>query len=171
MEIERKFTIKRLPENLEQYEKKEIEQGYLCTKPTVRIRKSNENYILTYKSRIGMEEKPDEVALTCEEIELPLTKEAYEHLKVKIDHHLISKTRYLIPLKDGLKVELDVFQGNLKGLVFAEVEFPNEEAAASFEIPDWFRNDVSFDKRFKNTFLSEVASLEEIDYNEVFGFM
>ncbi|MDF2590492.1 MAG: adenylate cyclase, partial [Anaerocolumna sp.] len=78
MEIERKFTIKRLPENLEQYEKKEIEQGYLCTKPTVRIRKSNENYILTYKSRIGMEEKPDEVALTCEEIELPLTKEAYE---------------------------------------------------------------------------------------------
>ncbi|MDF2589879.1 MAG: adenylate cyclase, partial [Anaerocolumna sp.] len=97
--------------------------------------------------------------------------EAYEHLKVKIDHHLISKTRYLIPLKDGLKVELDVFQGNLKGLVFAEVEFPNEEAAATFEIPDWFRNDVSFDKRFKNTFLSEVASLEEIDYNEVFGFM
>ena len=30
MEIEKKFQIKRLPEQLEQYPKKEIEQGYLC---------------------------------------------------------------------------------------------------------------------------------------------
>ena len=41
MEIERKFTIKELPDHLEQYEKREIEQAYLCKKPTIRIRKSN----------------------------------------------------------------------------------------------------------------------------------
>lgn len=42
LEIERKFLIKRenLPENLEQYPSKAIEQGYLCTEPVVRIRKS-----------------------------------------------------------------------------------------------------------------------------------
>ncbi len=51
MEIERKFRIRRLPESLEQYPYLQIEQGYLCTKPVVRIRKSNEDYILTYKSK------------------------------------------------------------------------------------------------------------------------
>ena len=53
LEIERKFLVKRenLPENLEQYPSKAIEQGYLCTEPVVRIRKSNDNYYLTYKSK------------------------------------------------------------------------------------------------------------------------
>ena len=53
LEIERKFLVKRenLPENLEQYPSKAIEQGYLCTEPVVRIRKSNDNYFLTYKSK------------------------------------------------------------------------------------------------------------------------
>lgn len=32
MEIERKYLIDRLPENLEQYECKHIEQGYLNTR-------------------------------------------------------------------------------------------------------------------------------------------
>lgn len=162
MEIERKFQIKIIPENLEQYAKKEIEQGYLCTKPVVRIRKSNENYILTYKSRIGMESKPDEVALTCEEVELSLTQESYEHLRLKTDNNLITKTRYLIPLDNGLTVELDVFHGHLEGLLFAEVEFPTEEAAADFQPPEWFGLDVSFDKRYKNNYLSKVDSLSEL---------
>ena len=82
MEIERKFTIKRLPENLEQYEKKRIEQGYLCTNPVVRVRRSNENYYMTYKGG-GM--------MSREEYNLPLTKEGYEHLVAKHDGRLIQK--------------------------------------------------------------------------------
>ena len=97
------FLIKRenLPENLEQYPSKAIEQGYLCTEPVVRIRKSNDNYYLTYKSK-GL--------LAREEYNLPLTKEAYEHLKPKADGIVISKVRYVIPEKDGLSIELDVFK-------------------------------------------------------------
>ena len=49
MEIERKYLPKYLPENLEQYKKKKIAQGYLCTNPVVRIRRSNDDYYLTYK--------------------------------------------------------------------------------------------------------------------------
>ena len=107
MEIERKFLIKRenLPENLEQYPSKAIEQGYLCTEPVVRIRKSNDNYYLTYKSK-GL--------LAREEYNLPLTKEAYEHLKPKADGIVISKIRYVIPEKDGLSIELDVFKAPTK---------------------------------------------------------
>ena len=72
MEIEKKFQVKILPENLEEFPKKEIEQGYLCVNPVVRIRKSNERFILTYKSRNGVEKTiPD--AQTSQEIEAPLT--------------------------------------------------------------------------------------------------
>ena len=102
MEIERKYLIDRLPENLEQYECKHIEQGYLNTDPVVRIRKSNDKYTLTYKG----------AGLMCrEEYNLPLTKESYEHMRPKADGILISKTRYLIPEKDRLTIELDVFDG------------------------------------------------------------
>ena len=62
MEIERKFLVKELPSKLEQYKCKVIEQGYLCNNPTIRIRKSNEDYILTYKSKFGIEKDENRTA-------------------------------------------------------------------------------------------------------------
>ncbi len=148
MEIERKFLVKRenLPENLEQYPSKAIEQGYLCTEPVVRIRKSNDNYYLTYKSK-GL--------LAREEYNLPLTKEAYEHLKPKADGIVISKIRYVIPEKDGLSIELDVFKAPYEGLLLAEVEFPNEEAAHAYQPPKWFGEDVTYSAEYHNSTLSK----------------
>ncbi len=166
MEIERKFTIKKLPENLEQYEKKEIEQVYLCRKPTLRARKSNEDYILTYKSKQGLQRAENATARACEEVELPLTKEAYEHLKEKADGSVISKTRYLIPLTQNRKIEMDVFHGYLEGLMFAEVEFDSEEEAAAFQLPDWFGEDVTFDHRYSNAVMTRYSSLKELMESE-----
>ena len=51
MEIERKFLVKKLPESLGQYKKREIEQAYLCNDPVVRVRRDNDKYYLTYKSK------------------------------------------------------------------------------------------------------------------------
>ena len=140
MEIERKFLIKRenLPENLEQYPSKVIEQGYLCTEPVVRIRKSNDNYYLTYKSK-GL--------LAREEYNLPLTKEAYEHLKPKADGIVISKVRYVIPEKDGLSIELDVFKAPYEGLLL--------EAAHAYQPPKWFGEDVTYSTEYHNSTLSK----------------
>ena len=86
MEIERKYLIDKdnIPCRLEEYPSRQIEQGYLCTEPVVRIRRDNEDYVLTYKSR-GL--------MVREEYNLPLTSEAYQHLKAKIDGRLIQKTR------------------------------------------------------------------------------
>ena len=89
MEIERKFLIRQLPEHLEQYPCLQIEQGYLCTNPVVRIRKQDDSYFLTYKSG-GL--------MTREEYNLPLTAESYAHLRKKTDGLLITKKRYCIPL-------------------------------------------------------------------------
>lgn len=147
MEIERKFliTADHLPADLAQYPHHEIEQGYLCTAPVVRIRRQDEDYILTYKSK----------GLMCrEEYNFPLNKAAYFHLKEKADGILISKTRYVIPEKDGLKIELDIFHGKHDGLLLAEVEFPTEEAADSYLPPAWFGEDVTYSTAYHNSTLS-----------------
>ncbi|MCH5273019.1 MAG: CYTH domain-containing protein [Lachnospiraceae bacterium] len=160
MEIERKFTLRTLPEQLEKYVSKKLEQGYLCTRPVVRVRKSvkegKEKYILCYKSKRGLEKKADAKAHVCEEVELPLTKESYAKLLSKSDGRVITKTRYLIPY-GAYTIELDVFEGELSGLMFAEVEFPNEEEADAFVMPEWFEADVTFDDRFRNNYLAQWA--------------
>ena len=156
MEIEKKFTIKKLPENLEQYDCRIIEQGYLCTNPVMRIRRDNDNYYFTYKGK-GL--------LAREEYNLPLNKEGYEHLLTKIDGHLIQKKRYMIPIKKpvfkteynpnpetdlNLVIELDLFSSPT-GLIMAEVEFASTEAADAFIAPDWFDEDVTNDPAYHNS--------------------
>ena len=154
MEIERKFAVIKMPENLESYEKEEIEQGYLCIKPTVRIRKCNNEYTLNYKWK--PKDLAEKDAIQNIEYPLPLPAENYNIFFGKIENFLIKKDRYIIPIDNGLIVELDVFRGNLEGLIFAEVEFPNVEAAKNFIKPDWLGKDLCFDKRFDNTVLSKV---------------
>ena len=146
MEIERKYLVRKLPENLEQYNKKEIAQGYLCTEPVVRIRRSNDDYYMTYKG---------DGLMVREEYNLPLTQEAYEHLRPKIDGLLIAKTRYLIPLDNKLTAELDVFEEDLNGLVIVEVEFNTVEEANAFHAPDWFGEDVTNSGKYHNSYLSQ----------------
>ena len=148
MEIERKFLPAELPD-LEKYTKKRIEQGYLCTDPVVRIRRSDDEYYLTYKGR-GL--------MAREEYNLPLNEEAYRHMREKCDGNIIEKDRYLIPMDGdnaGLTVELDVFDGVMKGLVLAEVEFESEEQANAFVQPGWLGKDVTGDKQYYNSNMSK----------------
>jgi len=144
MEIERKFTIKKIPD-LSQYPFHTMEQGYLNTNPVVRVRKEDNTYYLTYKGK-GM--------LAREEYNLPLTPEAYEHLVQKSDGIVIRKKRYLIPY-DTYTIELDIFDKPYENLVIAEVEFPSEEEAAAFQPPHWFDTDVTYDPHYHNSNLSQ----------------
>lgn len=145
MEIERKFLVDTLPKDLSQYPFRQLEQGYLCTEPVVRIRREDNDYYLTYKSK-GL--------MVREEYNLPLTKDGYEHLLSKIDGILISKKRYLIPLGEALTIELDIFEGELAPLVLAEVEFDTEDAANAFVPPQWFGEDVTYSGKYQNSTLS-----------------
>lgn len=145
MEIEKKYLIHKLPENLETYPRKKIQQAYLCTNPVVRIRKQDEEYILTYKGK-GL--------MVREEYNLPLNRDAYEHLLQKADGIVLTKTRYLLPLPQGLTIELDVFDAPYENLRLAEVEFSSEEEANSFVPPEWFGEDVTFSSKYHNNVLS-----------------
>ena len=143
VEIERKYLIKKMPDNLAEYESHLIEQAYLCADPTIRVRKSDDDYYMTYKGR-GLLERT--------EYNLPLNKDAYEKLVKKAEGNIISKRRYVIPI-DGsdLKIELDVFDDPFAPLIMAEVEFGSVEESEGFIPPDWFDKEVTEDPAYHNS--------------------
>ena len=89
----------------------------MTTNPVIRVRKktlydaasavSDYQYVLTVKSS-GM--------LARQEFELPIDEAAYRTLCAKADGNVIAKTRYKIPLNQGLTLELDIFEGLFDGL-------------------------------------------------------
>ena len=145
MEIERKFLVTTLPD-LDNYKFHIIEQAYLCTEPVVRIRKEDDNYYMTYKSK-GF--------LKREEYNLPLTPDSYNHLLTKADGNVITKKRYLIPYLE-YTIELDVFEGVFEGTIVAEVEFNSTDEANNFAPPNWFGEDVTYNKEYHNSYMSSV---------------
>ena len=83
-------------------------------------------------------------------------------MKNKIDGRIIYKTRYVVPLDNGLKVEIDRFKGFFEGVCFAEIEFKSEEQARSFEVPEWLGEDISNQKRVRNGYMAvEAGDIEE----------
>ena len=148
MEIERKWRISKIPEDLSRYDCIDMEQAYLNEHPTVRIRRENDEYFLTYK---GISDND----ITHTEYNLPLTREAFEHLLPKCDGRTIRKKRYRIPIEGSdLCAELDIFGEPFTPLAIVEVEFPSVEAADSFVAPSWFGEDVSHDRRFRNAVMA-----------------
>lgn len=163
MEIERKFTVSKLPDDLETYPCHIIEQAYLNTDPVVRIRREDDSFYMTYKGK-GL--------LAREEYNLPLNEASYYHLREKADGNVISKRRYVIPIQNplfdmthlssagkaidriSLAVELDLFDPPFAPLVIAEVEFPDQETAEAFQPLDWFSQDVTNDPAYHNSNLS-----------------
>ena len=161
MEIERKFTVRDLPADLDSYPFRHIEQAYLNTSPVVRVRKEDEEYYLTYKGD-GM--------MAREESNLPLSSDAYYHLRGKADGRIISKKRYLIPLPHprflktsglscppsdySLTIELDIFDPPFAPLTIAEVEFGSREAAEAFLPPAWFDEDVTYRREYHNSYMA-----------------
>ena len=150
MEIERKYLVRSLPDNLDSYSHVEIEQAYLCTSPTLRIRRMGDRYILTVKQHLQV---PGTTAIHNREEEFPLAPESYARLRAKCDGMPVAKSRYRIPY-NGLVIELDIFHGPHAPLILAEVEFPSTEAANAFTPPDWFGEDVSTDPHYRNAYLS-----------------
>lgn len=142
MEIERRFLVNSLDGiDLLKYKSKKIIQNYLYSDKFTSIRKrhiivNDENkYIYTIKT--GRKK------LSVNEIEKEITEEEYESLKINENNNTIEKTRYLIPYKDELVIELDIFEGSYKGIVFAEIEFESEEQAQNTSLPLWFGKELT----------------------------
>lgn len=139
MEIERKFIVNSIVNlDLSKYSKKQIIQDYLYNDLFTIIRKRkiiNETGNTSYKYTI----KTDKKGISVNEIEKEITELEYNRLHTVDNYNTINKTRYIIPIEYGLKIELDVFHEKFEGIIFAEIEFENEKQANEFNIPNWFR--------------------------------
>jgi CYTH domain-containing protein len=148
MEIERKFLVAELPADLDRSRCEVIEQGYIAITDDgleVRIRRRAQQAVLTIKKGEGR---------TRLEEELDIDADGAERLWPLTDGRRIEKTRCAIQAPGGLTYEVDIYAGELRGLVTAEVEFSSERAAEDFQPPDWFGQDVTEDSRYKNQWLA-----------------
>lgn len=147
MEIERKYLVAERPP-LEGAKAVRIEQGYLALDPDsgveVRLRRRDEELILTIKGGSGRSRSEEELRLDAERFESlwPLT-----------EGRRVSKERHVIPHSE-LEIELDIYREDLDGLLIAEVEFPDDEAADSFENPEWFGEEVTGARGYLNQTLA-----------------
>lgn len=147
-EIERKFLVRTLPEDLAGFPHAEIDQGYLAIAPEgihVRLRRAGSKHSLTFKRNRGSSSR--------EEREIELTPDQFAVLWPGTEGKRLTKTRYNVPLGDRV-VEIDVYGGQHSGIVVAEVEFGDEASAAAFVPPDWIGDDVTNDPRYSNQLLA-----------------
>jgi adenylate cyclase len=144
IEIERKFLVAEVPADLGDHPSGRLRQGYLAVEPggsEVRIRQDHATTVLTVKRGTGR---------TRVEEEVPIERAAFDRLWPLTEGRRVEKVRHLVPAGDGLVLEVDVYDGDLEGLVVAEVEFPSEAAADAWVPPAWLGAEVTADERYKN---------------------
>jgi adenylate cyclase len=141
LEIERKFLVERMPPELEILSSEEIAQGYLATgNDSVRLRRQGDRRLLTAKRGRG---------LVREEVEVPVEEAPFEELWPLTEGRRLEKTRRTTPA-GGRTVEIDIYKGPLAGLIVAEVEFDDLDAAGAFSPPSWFARELTDDARYSN---------------------
>ena len=160
IEIEKKYKLKRLPDNLENYEHMEIEQSYLNKGGApIRLRKfkKEEKIICIFSKKVKEENKELEKV----EYNMELTEHLYnEFLKAK-EGRTISKTRYKVPITENLIIEIDAFHDFFEGMYIAEIEFLSEEQARNYKVPDWLE-EIDDSKKYSNNYMATEAK----DINE-----
>jgi adenylate cyclase len=144
-EIERKFLV--IGDSWKNHVSRSVhyQQGYLCgnTRSSIRVRVSDESGYLNIKSAT--------LGVRREEFEYPVPlPDARRMLELLCEGPLIEKTRHFVEYR-GHVWEVDVFEGQNRGLVVAEVELSSEDE--TFERPDWIGEEVSHDARYYNTSL------------------
>jgi CYTH domain-containing protein len=142
-EIERKFLLDAPPDWLQDCASVRIEQGYLVIAEAceVRLRKADDRRLLTAKRGHG------EVR---EEAEVDLAADRFDPLWPLTAGQRLQKTRYQVPLEEGLEAEIDVYQGGLEGLITAEVEFGSPAESRDFTPPSWLGEEITGDDRYAN---------------------
>lgn len=148
VEIERKFLVKSEVFKSEAFNSYHIKQGFLNSdrERIVRIRLKNDIGILTVKGKSTSD------GLSRFEWEKEISKNEAEALLALCEEGVIDKMRYEI--KKGNHIfEVDVFFGDNKGLIIAEVELNSE--IERFEKPDWLGEEVTGNVKYYNSILSK----------------
>lgn len=167
-EIERKYAVNYLPKDLKIIDILEIEQAFIYRdiNTVIRIRKIHNRKknclecIYTVKTKGDIEyDKNFEKVANIYEIENSIQEDEYNELIENKISNVIKKTRIIIPIEDNLNVEMDIYYGYLEGLLTAEVEFPSEDIANTFQRPKWLGEEIGY-KELSNLSLSKMTKEE-----------
>jgi CYTH domain-containing protein len=145
-EIERKFLLDALPDDIDDLPSTRIRQGYLAItdEVEVRVRARGDDRLLTVKGGSGKVRNETTVALSAEQ---------FDELWELTRNRRIVKRRTVIP-KGEVEIEIDVFEGDLDGLLIAEVEFESADASTAFDPPAWFGREITDDATYRNAALA-----------------
>lgn len=145
-EIERKFLVDTAKwASISKSIQVKMKQGYLVSLPdkTIRVRIAEEKAYLTIKGKSKNISRPEF------EYEIPVS-DAYELLTI-MGGNMVEKIRHYIVF-DNCTWEVDVFEGDNKGLIVAEIELKSEDQI--FNFPEWIAKEVTDDKRYTNSNLA-----------------
>jgi CYTH domain-containing protein len=138
-ELELTYLVKDLPEGVLSSPSKELLDIYIPASvehPTLRVRKAGEKCEITKKQPIEQGDASRQLEIT-----IPLTKNEFEELNTLMGKR-VQKTRFYYK-EQNVSYEIDVFRGDLSGLVLADVEFSSIEEKGSFKMPSWCLADVT----------------------------
>ncbi|MEA3515364.1 MAG: hypothetical protein U9R34_07835 [Nanoarchaeota archaeon] len=139
IELEKTYLAKFIPDGLANCKSREIIDIYIpksSLHSKLRIRKNGSKYEITKKELINEDDASHQKEHT-----IPLTKEEFEELS-KLDGKKIHKIRYNYPY-NGIVAEIDIFQGDLQGLVVIEFEFATIDEKDNFDMPEFCLADVT----------------------------
>jgi adenylate cyclase len=142
VEIERKFRVTDPPPWLSECRAEAIEQGYLAIAEggeEVRLRRIDASSVLTVKRGEGEKRL---------EVEIELSDEQFRAVWPLTEGRRLEKRRHRV--EGDPVIEVDVYRGDLAGLVIAECEFPSLEASHRFDPPDWLGDELTGDVRYAN---------------------
>lgn len=143
IEIEREFTflVNNLPADLDEFPSKIVEDNYIPASskhPILRLRRNDEKYMITKKCPVDSTDG-GETGDSSRQIEqtIPLTKVEFDFIN-NLDGKRVKKRRF-----NYRGAEIDVFLGELSGLILADFEFADEKEMEKFAKPDWCGADVT----------------------------
>jgi CYTH domain-containing protein len=147
VEIERKFVVENVPANWKRAKSSRIVQGYLPLVDSgleIRLRRKGAQRVLKIKAGHGRSRLEEEINVSDRQFRAlwPLTQRAR-----------IAKRRYKVD-SSGHVIEMDVYEGPLRGLITAEVEFKTHRESRLFRPPTWLSQEVTGNRRFSNQVLA-----------------
>lgn len=154
LEIERKFLIPSLPDNISQFSHADIMQWYFFNEweKLVRLRKKGNQYFQTIKTGDG---------LIREEDEEDLSQAIFDEEWNNVENRYLEKTRYEIPYQWTM-IELDIYRWKLEWLMVTEIEFISEAEAKAFVVPERFGRELTGVQEATNEYLAKYGLSENL---------
>ena len=152
VEIERKYLLTVDPRQLVEagviqfIQEERIEQTYIAmdenqelrVRRLVNISNGEVSYTHTFKNGVG---------LAREEVEYSISQTIYEQVMQAFGYVPLTKNRITAKF-EGITVEIDIY--DQVQFTVVEVEFTSMEEADSFIPPQWFGEEISFNKQYSN---------------------